>query len=42
MGAETLGRRLPPLIRRIQAEGRCVAWSCDPMHANTVKSSNGV
>ena len=41
MGAESLSRRLPTLIRRVRAEGRTVAWSCDPMHANTVKSSNG-
>jgi 3-deoxy-7-phosphoheptulonate synthase len=34
-------RELPRLIRRIVAEGRTVVWACDPMHGNTVKSSNG-
>jgi 3-deoxy-7-phosphoheptulonate synthase len=27
---------LPRLIRKVQAEGRTVVWSCDPMHGNTV------
>ncbi|HDY75222.1 MAG TPA: 3-deoxy-7-phosphoheptulonate synthase class II [Candidatus Marinimicrobia bacterium] len=33
---------LPKLIRKIQAEGRTVIWSCDPMHGNTIKSSKGI
>lgn len=41
MGAETVGNRLPALIRAVQREGRKVVWSCDPMHANTVKTANG-
>ena len=41
MGADGIGDTLPPLIRRVQAEGRTVAWACDPMHANTIKSSTG-
>ncbi len=41
MGAENVERRLPALIQTIKREGRTVVWSCDPMHANTVKSSNG-
>ena len=32
---------LPALIKRISDEGRVVVWSCDPMHGNTVKSSDG-
>ena len=32
---------LPKLIKRITDEGRIVVWSCDPMHGNTIKSSNG-
>jgi len=32
---------LAPLVRAVQAEGRMVVWACDPMHGNTVKSSNG-
>ena len=33
---------LPKLIRKVQEEGRSVVWSCDPMHGNTIKSSEGV
>ena len=32
---------LPPLIRSIKEEGAKVIWSCDPMHGNTEKASNG-
>ncbi len=41
MGADKIESMLPPLIRAVQSEGRTVVWACDPMHANTVKSSNG-
>jgi len=41
MGADKVEQLLPPLIRAIEAEGRKVVWACDPMHANTIKSSNG-
>ncbi|MCK4939401.1 MAG: 3-deoxy-7-phosphoheptulonate synthase, partial [Rhodospirillaceae bacterium] len=41
MGADGLAKILPGLIRAVQREGKSVVWSCDPMHANTVKSSNG-
>lgn len=41
MGAETIGAKLPGLIRAIEREGRKVVWSCDPMHANTVKTASG-
>ncbi len=33
---------LPKLIRKVKHEGRVVVWSCDPMHGNTVKGSNGI
>ena len=33
---------LPQLIRKVQEEERSVVWSCDPMHGNTIKSSDGV
>jgi 3-deoxy-7-phosphoheptulonate synthase len=29
------------LARRVAREGRSVAWACDPMHGNTIKSSTG-
>ena len=41
MGADKLADKLPPLIRAVQQEGRELVWSSDPMHGNTVKTSNG-
>ncbi|MDA0239622.1 MAG: 3-deoxy-7-phosphoheptulonate synthase class II [Proteobacteria bacterium] len=41
MGADSVEEKLTPLVRKVKAEGRHVVWSCDPMHANTVKSGNG-
>jgi 3-deoxy-7-phosphoheptulonate synthase len=41
MGSDMVEEKLPPLIRSVQAEGRSVVWSCDPMHGNTVKSASG-
>ena len=41
MGAEKLQDHLPTLIRAVEREGKAVVWSCDPMHANTEKSSSG-
>jgi len=41
MGADKVEARLPYLIRTVQREGREVVWCCDPMHGNTITSSNG-
>jgi 3-deoxy-7-phosphoheptulonate synthase len=41
MGCDRVEDCLPPLVRAVQREGRSVVWSCDPMHANTVKSASG-
>jgi 3-deoxy-7-phosphoheptulonate synthase len=41
MGHENISTKLVPLIRRIKKEGRNVVWSCDPMHGNTITTSNG-
>ena len=41
MGAERLAEHLPTLVRAVQREARKIVWVCDPMHANTVKSSTG-
>jgi 3-deoxy-7-phosphoheptulonate synthase len=41
MGHEQLATKLPALIRRVQREGRKVVWCCDPMHGNTITTSNG-
>ncbi|MCB1754399.1 MAG: 3-deoxy-7-phosphoheptulonate synthase class II [Gammaproteobacteria bacterium] len=42
MGADGVEKYLPPLIRAVQREGLKVLWSCDPMHANTVTTGNGL
>jgi 3-deoxy-7-phosphoheptulonate synthase len=41
MGNDQVEAKLPALIRAVEREGKTVVWSCDPMHGNTVKSSNG-
>ena len=41
MGADKIKELFPPLLRRVRDEGRHVVWSCDPMHANIEKTSNG-
>ena len=40
-GAGKVGEYLPKLIRKVEAEGRTVVWSCDPMHGNTIKADSG-
>jgi 3-deoxy-7-phosphoheptulonate synthase len=40
-GDDKVMQHLPGLIRAVEREGRVVVWSCDPMHGNTVKASNG-
>ncbi|MGD9717798.1 MAG: class II 3-deoxy-7-phosphoheptulonate synthase, partial [Sulfurimonadaceae bacterium] len=40
MGANKVEEGMPKLIRAIEREGLKVVWSCDPMHGNTIKSSN--
>jgi len=40
MGAGKVGDGLPSLIRAVEKEGLNIVWSCDPMHGNTIKSSN--
>ncbi len=41
MGMDLVEKKLPPLIRAVEREGKKVVWACDPMHGNTVKSANG-
>jgi 3-deoxy-7-phosphoheptulonate synthase len=41
VGADRVGEVLAPLIRAVQREGRCVVWSCDPMHGNTIATASG-
>lgn len=40
-GKGNVEKHLPALIKAVQAHGKHVIWSCDPMHGNTVKSSTG-
>ena len=40
-GAGNVGDHLPTLVKAVEAEGRNVLWTCDPMHGNTIKSSTG-
>jgi 3-deoxy-7-phosphoheptulonate synthase len=40
-GADKVAGGLPRLVRAVQAEGRAVVWSCDPMHGNTLKTASG-
>ncbi len=40
-GAGKVQEHLPKLIRAVGRHGTKVAWCCDPMHGNTVKSSTG-
>jgi 3-deoxy-7-phosphoheptulonate synthase len=41
MGADKVAEKLPPLVRAVKRAGYDIAWICDPMHGNTIKSSNG-
>jgi len=41
MGADKVEDKLPRLIRAVRREGREVVWCIDPMHGNTITSSNG-
>ncbi len=41
MGVDRVAAKLPPLVQAVTRAGRKVVWSCDPMHGNTIKSSNG-
>jgi 3-deoxy-7-phosphoheptulonate synthase len=36
LGHQHVAVHLPPLIKAVRASGHPVAWSCDPMHGNTV------
>ncbi len=40
MGADKVGDYFPKLLQAVKKEGKKVLWSCDPMHGNTIKTSN--
>ena len=42
MGADRVRELLPPLLRAIKDEGHPVLWASDPMHANTIRTDDGV
>jgi 3-deoxy-7-phosphoheptulonate synthase len=42
MGAERVRELLPPLLRAVRSEGHPVLWASDPMHANTIRTADGV
>jgi 3-deoxy-7-phosphoheptulonate synthase len=41
MGADKVRDRLPALVEGVRDSGAQVAWVTDPMHGNTITSSNG-
>ncbi|MEX1217558.1 MAG: 3-deoxy-7-phosphoheptulonate synthase class II [Acidimicrobiales bacterium] len=41
MGAETIGKLLPPLLAVVRDSGHPVVWACDPMHGNTFTAPSG-
>jgi 3-deoxy-7-phosphoheptulonate synthase len=41
LGADTIGDRLPALVRAVQDLGHTVLWISDPMHGNTKKTDDG-
>src|SRR5436305_14550012 len=42
MGAEHVRDALPPLLRAVREAGHPVVWSCDPMHANGIRTASGL
>ncbi len=41
MGASKIADHFPNLLKRVEAEGKKVVWSSDPMHGNVEKTDNG-
>lgn len=42
MGADLIDDNLPALIQAVEACGIPVTWICDPMHGNTICTSEGI
>lgn len=42
MGSKNLKIKLPMLIKEIQNNCLNVVWCCDPMHGNTIKTTNNI
>jgi len=41
MGNAKVRDALPTILEKVTAAGHKVVWQCDPMHGNTIESSNG-
>ncbi len=41
MGANKIADYFPNLLKKVESEGKKIVWSCDPMHGNVEKTSNG-
>lgn len=41
MGAKKVREYLPRLVRAVESAGKPVLWICDPVHGNTITSSDG-
>jgi len=41
LGVDRVEARLARLVRAVKRAGRTVVWTCDPMHGNTVTTTNG-
>ncbi|MEM7586868.1 MAG: 3-deoxy-7-phosphoheptulonate synthase class II [Acidobacteriota bacterium] len=41
-GADKIATGLPPLIEAVRRKGHRVLWCCDPMHGNTIRTSEGI
>ena len=42
MGAGQVREKLAPLVRAVKKAGRRVVWICDPMHGNTITTSDKI
>lgn len=42
IGPAAIGAVLPGLVAAVAAERHPVVWMCDPMHANTIRTSSGL
>jgi len=42
MGADKIAAKLPGLVRAVQRSGHKVVWLSDPMHGNTISTTNKV
>ncbi|MGP1484553.1 MAG: class II 3-deoxy-7-phosphoheptulonate synthase [Campylobacter sp.] len=41
MGADKIEQKLPEILRGLKGEGLNIVYSIDPMHGNTIKTTNG-